>query len=101
MSDWLMATMPRLASRASLKLCRSASEAWFNLVLKSINELWRYLWDSTGSPRNKLDATDGCEERLSYPYAVAYEGAEVGAYVVCVDGPEVYGVPYGLGALIS
>lgn len=65
-----MATMPRLASRASLKLWRSASEAELSLLLKSINELWRNFWASIGSPMNMVDATDGCDARLSpwYPY---------------------------------
>jgi hypothetical protein len=65
MSDWLMATMPRLASKASLKLCRSASEAVFSLFEKSIIELWRIFWTVTGSPKNMLEETDGCEARLS------------------------------------
>ena len=38
MSDWLMATIPRLASRASLKCWRSASDAVLSLLLMSIRE---------------------------------------------------------------
>ena len=63
--SWLMATMPRLASRASLKLLRSASVELLSLLM-SIKELWRCLVICDGSARKAFEASDGCEERLSW-----------------------------------